>query len=107
MAKIYKTIPFFPNVSQTIKKQFKNTKINISFSNHNCLKNLIQKLFENFDPLIKSDVYRLDCTCGMFYVDRTFRNFQIRCKEHFQQIKLNKKQPYASNFAEHYFKFRS
>lgn len=75
--------------------------MNFSFSNNNCLKNLLQKPSETHNKLSNSGVYRFDCSCGMFYIGKTFTDFQTRCREHVQDIRLYKNQPYASNFAEH------
>ncbi|KAK5649862.1 hypothetical protein RI129_000891 [Pyrocoelia pectoralis] len=98
---IYRSLPFYPNLSYQLKNIFKAHNICISFSTTHTLNST---LVHNKDPinlLQKSGIYQLSCqTCDGFYIGRTGRSFSTRFKEHLKAIKTNNLS-HKSTFAEH------
>ena len=72
----------------------------------NNLKTIFSTKSDNFDQMQLSGVYKLSCSCGRFYIGRSFRAIRTRTDEHCKEItrKLNNSSSchyYRSSFAEH------
>ena len=83
-------MPYIPNTSEQLSYYLKSLcpEIRISFStSSNKLKSAICKIKDQLDPQKSHGIYRLNCTCGKFYIGRTIRNFATRGKEHLTQAK--------------------
>lgn len=85
-------------VARIMKRQ--NNKTNITFYNNNNLANHLKNDKDKLDKMENGGVYQLQCgSCDKSYIGRTYRNFNIRIKEHLSAY--NNKHPEKSNFAEH------
>jgi Reverse transcriptase (RNA-dependent DNA polymerase). len=85
---LFFSLPFLPHISQKVASVITNQcpQIKISFTtSHLKLKSVFSKLKDPIDPLSDHGIYKLNCTCGSFYIGRTIRNFNIRAKEHISQ----------------------
>jgi hypothetical protein len=90
----YFSLPYLPKISEKLAQTFKNqcSQIKISFcTSDSKLKTFLSKLKDNFNPLQKHGIYKLNGPCGKFYIGRTTRNFKTRCKEHIAQINVHLK----------------
>ena len=86
---LYFSIPYLPFISDKVAAILKShtSQIKLSFStSHSKLKSLLCKPKDIIDPLQNHGIYKLNCPCGKFYIGRTIRNFNVRCKEHTSQI---------------------
>lgn len=90
----YFSLPFINPISEKIKNILNNDSNSISFKINSTLKSVFCKKLDSQDKLNKSGVYKLNCSCGKFYIGRTFRPFKTRIKEHFREISA----PPASDF---------
>ena len=105
--KKYFSLPYIPKLSENIAYILK--KIGACFSHNvsNTLKNIFTSRAEDCDQMQRSGVYRLTCTCGCFYIGRSFRSLKTRTDEHLREItrKLNNtttsNNNFKSTFAEH------
>ncbi|XP_044753724.1 uncharacterized protein LOC123313085 [Coccinella septempunctata] len=96
---IFKSIPYVPGVSERIQKYLKKFNIQISFKVENSLRAILSRGKDKVDPVERMGVYRLECSCGSFYIGRSFRSIRTRIDEHFRAIRTNN--PNKSTFAEH------
>ena len=91
---MYFSLPYIQTISEMIASQLKRQcpQIQISFTTSSTkLKSVLGNVKDKINPLNSYGIYRLDCPCGKFYIGRTIRNFQIRCKEHLSQISAYQK----------------
>ncbi|KAK5643856.1 hypothetical protein RI129_007701 [Pyrocoelia pectoralis] len=98
---VFRSLPYFPNISYSIKNIFSKYNVTISFSNPNVLGKSLVKNKDVINILDKSGIYQLLCgTCSAFYIGQTGRSFSTRFKEHSNCIKLNNL-THKSAFADH------
>ena len=86
----YFSLPYISKISEKIAHHLKTQfpQLSISFSTSNSkLKSFICEAKDKVDPLRSHGIYRLTCPCGKFYIGRTIRNFETRCKEHISQAR--------------------
>ena len=103
---IYFSIPYLPFISDKVASILKSyaPQIKLSFStSHSKLKSFLCKPKDTIDPLKNHGIYKLNCPCGKFYIGRTIRNFNVRCKEHTSQItnSLKRGSHISSAFSNH------
>lgn len=94
----YFSLTFIGHISYKIANIFKQFNYNISFKTNQNLRNILINNKDKIDPINRSGIYKLTCSCSQAYVGRTYRNFKIRKKEHFRHIRLNSNE---SLFAKH------
>jgi len=85
----YFSIPYIPQLAENIRNYFKKFKINVVFAAPRNLKSLLFNPTRSFNSLTNSGVYKLSCTCGGFYIGRTFRSIQQRVNEHLGYVKTS------------------
>ena len=102
----YFSLPYIPRISEQLAHCFKTQcpQISISFSTStSTIKSFISRAKDKINPLSTHGIYKLICPCEKFYIGRTIRNFQIRCKEHISQANnhLKKGSHVSSAFGNH------
>ena len=82
----YISVPYFPGLSESYKKIFKNTPIQVCFKGVNTLKSLLMHSKDKISTNQKKDiVYHWECQadgCNSFYIRETSRVLGERVKEH-------------------------
>ena len=106
LEKKFFSIPYIPRLSEKIQYALKKFNICISHKVNKTLKAIFSTKVDTIDRLQMSGVYKLSCTCGMFYIGRSFRAIKTRTDEHTKEItrKLANTSSchyYKSSFAEH------
>ena len=76
------SIPYYCDISGKIKKLLHDNNVNITYSNYNHVKFQLNNGFTKNLELTQSGIYQLQCQCGLKYIGRTTRQFQIRFNEH-------------------------
>ena len=95
----YFSLPYISKISDKIAHHIKTQfpQIGISFSTSNSkLKSFICVAKDKLDPQKSHSIYKLTCPCGKFYIGRTIRNFETRCKKHISQAKTHIKKDHTS-----------
>ena len=100
------SLPYIPGLSESLRHLFKKLKICISFARPPNLATLLRQPLDSSDRLERSGVYKLNCSCGHFYIGKTLRSFKKRIHEHVRPLQLLKtKTNYTfnsnSSFAKH------
>jgi len=91
LPKIYFPIPFIPHISENVHHIFQKANVLLSFTVPNTLHSIFSVNTSDADPLSRSGVYKLECSCGKFYIGRTFRSFNTRYAEHMRYLKNERK----------------
>jgi hypothetical protein len=91
---------YFGKETRAITKVFKNTRIEVAYSNKNTLEKLLtKKPYPLKDKYENSGIYQLTCpTCNMKYTGQTGRSFTTRFQEHLRDFKHGNGK---SSFAQH------
>ena len=86
-----KKLPWIPNISPKIKREFKKIGKDIAFtSGKNLQQILCQKNKPKLLPNSQPGVYQLDCSCNGKYIGESKKRVLTRCIEH-QQDNMNGK----------------
>ena len=86
------SFPYHGDLSENIKRNFKDINVRIVFRSESKLNTFIKTGKDHLKCLNKMNViYRFSCTCGKCYVGQTKRPLSIRRKEHTDNFKLNEK----------------
>ena len=95
-----KKLPWIPNISPKIKREFKKIGKDSAFtSGKNLQQILCQKNKPKLLPNSQTGVYQLDCSCNEKYIDESKKRGLTRCMEH-QQDSMSEKWE-SSGVAEH------
>lgn len=94
-------ISYFGSVSSKISNFLKQFNLRSAFRNDSSLSSMLVHTKDIADPLQCSGVYKLNCSCGKFYVGRTIRSFNVRFKEHKSQLRCSFDVDIKSAFIKH------
>ena len=83
----YFSLPYIPHLSYKLTHSLKKLNIQITYQVNSNLNSLLRTTMDRIDKLEKSGVYKLNCSCGRFYIGRTLRNVNTRISEHLKPIK--------------------
>ncbi|XP_044747082.1 uncharacterized protein LOC123308484 [Coccinella septempunctata] len=97
--KQYVSLTFNGTSSHRIAKILRERiNVMVSFRTVGTVSELLMSNKDRNSPLNNAGVYKLNCTCGSFYIGRTKRSFDVRFKEHHRCIRQNNTE---SLFSEH------
>lgn len=96
-------LSFAPNLTNKLKKKFKEHSLDIVYRNNNKLCNLLDSTKDKTTDLKKSGIYAVKCNdCDDEYIGQTKRSIEKRFSDHLTCIRLNR--PVCSAVAAHALK---
>ena len=97
----YRSIPYWPELSEKVAKTLRKYNITAAYKNNNTLKTLLvnNKIKTKLPTGEKSGVYQINCgECDAIYIGKTKRKLKVRVQEHLKNAKLSTP---SSAFAQH------
>ncbi|XP_055623481.1 uncharacterized protein LOC129766908 [Toxorhynchites rutilus septentrionalis] len=77
------TLPFYPKITNPIKKTLKKQALHIVYKSENTLRDLLCNLKDKISPDEQSGIYEIPCRdCPAVYIGQTRRKVKVRIREH-------------------------
>jgi len=79
---VFGILPHFPKLSDKLQRILEKTKLKCHLQNSNKIQSCFDSGDDRTSPNLGSGVYRVPCSCGCFYVRRTYKQLEQRLSEH-------------------------